>query len=64
MKLTAIRVMTGSCTDGKTCPPLSLTDRGACVVAGQATGPEALGAVGIGPGEQAVEVPAPLLEGR
>ena len=60
-----IKVMTGDCTDGKTCPALARSDRGTWVVVGKiVTDPEALGALGIGPGEQAVEVPAGLLGER
>ena len=62
MRITVIRVMTGGCSDGKTCPALARTDRGSYVVVGTVvTDPEALGALGIGPDEQAVEVPAALL---
>ena len=62
MKITVIRT---DCPDGKTCPSLAHTDRGTCVVVGQVvTDPEALSALGVGPGEQAVEVPAELLKER
>ena len=65
MRLTVLRVETGNCTDGKTCPALAATDRGSYVVVGKVvTDPEALGALGIGDGEIAVEVPASLLEER
>jgi hypothetical protein len=63
MKLTVLRVIPdASCYDGKTCPSLSETDRDSYVVVGKVvTDPEALSAVGIGPDEMAVEVPASLL---
>lgn len=62
MKLTVIRVIRDDCTDGKTCPALADTDRGSCVVVGKVvTDTEALGALGIGDDEMAVEVPASLL---
>jgi len=62
MKLTVIRVMREQCPDGKTCPALADTDRGSCVVVGKiVTDPEALGALGIGADEMAVEVPASTL---
>lgn len=61
MKLNVVRVM-GECPDGKTCPSLADTDRGSCVVVGKVvTDPEALGALGIGAEEMAVEVPSSLL---
>jgi hypothetical protein len=64
MKLNVLRVMS-DCPDGKTCPALADTDRGSCVVVGKVvTDPEALGALGIGPDEMAVEVPASLLGRR
>lgn len=65
MKLTVLRVVRADqCYDGKTCPSLSRTDQNSFVVVGKVvTDPEALSAIGIGPGEQAVEVPASLLEG-
>jgi hypothetical protein len=63
MKVTVLRVVAeASCADGKTCPALAATDAGSFVVVGKVvTDPEARGALGIGPGEQAVEVPAALL---
>lgn len=62
MKVTVIRVIRDSCTDGKTCPALADTDRGSCIVVGKVVrDPEALAALGIGDDEMAVEVPAPLL---
>jgi len=62
MKLTVVEVLRGDCADGKTCPTLADTDRGTCVVVGKVvTDPEALGALGIGADEMAVEVPASLL---
>jgi hypothetical protein len=63
MKLTVLRVVRDEdCYDGKTCPSLSRTDRDSYVVVGKVvTDPEALSAVGIGPDEIAVEVPASLL---
>lgn len=65
MKITVLRVIRDNCSDGDTCPALARTDRSSYVVVGQVvTDPEALGALGIGPGEQAVEVPAPLLDER
>jgi hypothetical protein len=68
MKITVLRVTPGdsdSCSDGKTCPALAHTETGSYVVVGRVvTDPEALGALGIGPGEMAVEVPAPLLDER
>jgi hypothetical protein len=65
MKLTVLRVIRDDkCYDGKTCPSLSKTDRESFVVVGKVVAdPEALSAIGIGPGEHAVEVPASLLEG-
>jgi hypothetical protein len=65
MKLTVLRVIgDDQCYDGKTCPSLSQTDRGSYVVVGKVvTDAEVLGAIGIGPGEMAVEVPAALLKG-
>jgi hypothetical protein len=65
MKLTVLRIVRDDhCYDGKTCPALSRTDRGSYVVVGKVvTDPEALGALGIGADEMAVEVPAALLEG-
>jgi hypothetical protein len=65
MRLTVLRVETGNCPDGKTCPTLAATDRGSYVVVGKVvTDPEALGALGIGDDEMAVEVPASLLKER
>jgi hypothetical protein len=65
MRLTVLRVIRDACPDGKTCPALAATDRGSYVVVGKVvTDPEALGALGIGDGEMAVEVPASLLEER
>lgn len=62
MKVTVIRVIRDSCTDGKTCPTLAETDRGTCVVVGKVLrDPDALAALGIGDDEMAVEVPASLL---
>ena len=63
MKLTVLRVVRDdACYDGKTCPSLSRTDRDSYVVVGKVvTDPEALSAVGIGPDEMAIEVPASLL---
>lgn len=63
MRVTVLRVIADSdCADGKTCPALAVTDTGSYVVVGKVvTDPEALGALGIGPGEQAVEIPAALL---
>lgn len=65
MKVTILRVIRdGSCGDGRTCPALAETDRDTYLVVGRTvTDPEALSALGIGPGEQAVEVPASLLKG-
>jgi hypothetical protein len=64
MRLTVLRVFR-ECTDGKTCPALAVTDRGSYVVVGKVvTDPEALGALAIGDGEIAVEVPASLLGER
>ena len=64
MKVTVIRVITGDYADGKTCPALADSYRGTYVVAGKiVTDPEAVGSLGTGPGEMAVEVPAGLLEG-
>lgn len=64
MKLTVLRVIRGNCSDGNTCPSLALTDRGSYVVVGKVvTDPEALGSLGIGQDEMAVEVPASLLKG-
>jgi hypothetical protein len=65
MKLTVLRIVRDDqCYDGKTCPSLSKTDRASYVVVGKVvTDPEALSAIGVGPDEQAVEVPASLLEG-
>jgi hypothetical protein len=46
-------------------PALADSYRGTYVLAGKiVTDPEALGSLGTGPGEMAVEVPAGLLEGR
>ena len=58
-----LRVIAESdCADGKTCPALAVTDSGSYVVVGKVvTDPEALGALGIGPGGQAVEIQAALL---
>ena len=65
MRLTVLRIETGSCTDGRTCPTLARTDRGTYVVVGKiVTDSEALGALGIGDDEIAVEVPASLLAER
>ncbi len=62
MKVTVIRVIRDSCTDGKTCPALADTDRGTCVIVGKVVrDPEALAGLGIGDDEMAVEVPASLL---
>lgn len=62
MKVTIIRVINGSCADGKTCPTLADTDRGTCVVVGKVVrDPEALAQLGIGEDEMAVEVPSSLL---
>ena len=62
MKVTVVRVIRDSCSDGKTCPTLADTDRGSCVVVGKVvTDPEALAGLGIGADEMAVEVPASLL---
>jgi hypothetical protein len=62
VKVTVIRVIRDSCTDGKTCPTLAETDRGTCVVVGKVLrDPDALAALGIGDDEMAVEVPASLL---
>jgi hypothetical protein len=62
VKVTVIRVIRDSCTDGKTCPTLAKTDRGTCVVVGKVLrDPDALAALGIGDDEMAVEVPASLL---
>jgi hypothetical protein len=65
MKLTVLRVVRDDqCYDGKTCPSLSKTDRESFVVVGKVvTDAEALSAIGVGADEQAVEVPASLLEG-
>lgn len=63
MKVTVLRVIRDSCPDVKTCPTLAKTDRNSYAVVGKViTDPEALSALGVGPGEQAVEVPASLLE--
>jgi hypothetical protein len=62
MKLTVVFVLNDGCADGKTCPTLADTDQETCVVVGKVlTDPEALGALGIGSDEMAVEVPASLL---
>ena len=62
MKVTVLRVIRDNCADGNTCPSLAQTDRGSFVVVGKVvTDPEALGALGIGADEMAVEVPASLL---
>jgi len=63
MRVTVLQVIRDdSCADGKTCPALAETDRGSYVVVGKVvTDPEALSALGIGSGEQAVEIPAALL---
>ena len=62
MKLTVVSVLRDGCADGKTCPTLADTDQKTCVVVGKVlTDPEALGALGIGSDEIAVEVPASLL---
>jgi len=63
MKVTVLRVIPDpNCADGNTCPSLARTDRGSYVVVGKVvTDAEALGALGIGPDEMAVEVPASLL---
>jgi hypothetical protein len=64
MKVTVLRVIRDDhCYDGKTCPALAATDRGSYVVVGKVvTDPEARSSLGIGPDEQAVEVPAELLK--
>lgn len=64
MKVTVLRVIPDpGCADGNTCPSLALTDRGTNIVVGKVvTDPEALSALGIGPDEMAVEVPASLLK--
>jgi hypothetical protein len=63
MRVTVLQVMADSdCADGKTCPALAVTDSGSYVVVGKVvTDSEALSVLGIGPGEQAVEIPAALL---
>lgn len=62
MKITVLRILRGSCSDGDTCPTLALTDHETYVVVGTVvTDPEARASLGIGPDEQAVEVPGPLL---
>lgn len=65
MRITVLRIETGNCPDGKTCPALAATDRRTYLIVGKAvTDPEALGAFGIGDGEVLVEVPASLLDER
>jgi hypothetical protein len=63
MRVTVLRVIADSdCADGKTCPALAVTDTGSYVVVGKVvTDAEALSALGIGPGERAVEIPPALL---
>jgi hypothetical protein len=63
MKVTILRIIRDDCMDTRTCPTLAETDQGTYLVVGKVVSdPAALGALGIGPGEQAVEIPAALLE--
>ncbi len=64
MRLTVLRVLR-ECADGKTCPAIAVTDRDSYVLVGHVvTDPDVLGALAIGDGETAVEVPASLLRVR
>jgi hypothetical protein len=53
----------GDCSDGKTCPAIYRTDRGTVVIQGwTVTDPEALRQLHLPSGEQAVEVPAEMVD--
>jgi hypothetical protein len=53
--------LAGTCPDGHTCPAIFKTDAGTLIIQGRHVQPEALGDLGLGDGECAVEIPADLL---
>lgn len=59
MKLTRLG---DECPDGRTCPTIYATDRGTVVVQGYKLTREELAQISLADGEDAVEIPAALLE--
>lgn len=58
MKLTRIA---GECGEGRTCPTVYTTDRGTLVVQGYPLSSADLAEIALPDGENAVEIPLPLL---
>lgn len=57
-----LSILVGECPPGKDCPKVARSSRGMVAIVGERiTDPQALSALGVGPGEAAVEITESML---